>query len=176
MLRCCFICHACRCSASVVCHHTVHESFSCGLQCTVLCNETLTVTHLVLEKNTGFGGSYVLIYVAFNSKDSLLAFFPPTSSSFKDFSPIYVLGSSWGSSLENTISQRRSLVRVIRGRYYSSDVLCESGLLDSRALLAGARDKSHLCGMRRHTCSTVKNTPFQGTYRWRRRNDRFVYL
>lgn len=102
-------------------------------------------------------------------------FFFSTPSSFKDFPPIYVLGSSWGSSLETTISQHRPLVGVISGRFYSSDVLCESGLLDSCALLAGARDKSHLRSMKHHTCSTVKNTPFRVNC-WRGRSDRFVYL
>lgn len=100
----------------------------------------------------------------------VFCFFPPTPSGFKDLPPIYVLGSSWGSSLETTISQHRPLVGIIRGRYYSSDVLCESGLLDSHARLAGAHDKSHLRSMKHHTCSTVKNNCWQG------RNDRFVYL
>lgn len=45
----------------------------------------------------------------------------------------------------------------------------------SRALLAGASDKSHLHGINRPTCSTVKNTPFPVKYRWWGRNDRLVY-
>lgn len=77
---------------------------------------------------------------------ALKIFFPCTSSA----------ASSWGSYLESTISQHRPLARIISGRYYASDVLCESGLLDSRSLLAGAQDKSHLRDMKNHTCTVKK--------------------
>lgn len=84
--------------------------------------------------------------------------------------------SSWGSCFKTTISQHGPLARIISGRYYASDVLCESGLLDSRSLLAGA--KTNLTSVTWSTTPAPQKKPthFRVKYRWRGTNDRFVYL